>query len=267
MKKPKNNQKVLIYTLSGLVIVSTLIFSLQIFLPSENKPFTLLDFKAPIKGNFQNDQNYNDIPKSIVISSETESASNKYYQITHNYPKITGMGNLNVQDKINLKIKDFSNFAAIKNNFDQSVGIDIEDADQPWRDNVSYEIKLNNDKLLSIKFSRDSFTGGAYPNSYNQGLNFDLKSGEVVNLKDIFRENSDYLSKIKSIVKVKLTSNGLVDEDHTFLNDGDLGSIFDNFTLNQEGGVTVFIKIYRFDEVMVIKPSEINDILKPEFII
>ena len=143
------------------------------------------------------------LPNGIVITAQTESVSNKFYKISHTYPIISGMSDSAVRNKINAAIEDFGNIKKLKNNFNESIGIDIEEGDNPFSDDMDFKVKYNNDSILTFVFNRSSFTGGAYENSYLSILHFDLKSGNKIELKDVFKENSDYLNKIKNILKIK----------------------------------------------------------------
>lgn len=61
----------------------------------------------------------------------------------------------------------------------------IESAQQAWTSEVGYDIKQNSNGLLSIGLSNYLNQGGAHPNITQLFLNFDVKTGKQLALRDV----------------------------------------------------------------------------------
>jgi hypothetical protein len=63
--------------------------------------------------------------------------------------------------------------------------------------NVSYEVAVAQDDLISVEFSIGSYyQGAAHPNSYTAVVNYDLKNGKQLKLADLFKPGAKYLQAI-----------------------------------------------------------------------
>ncbi len=64
---------------------------------------------------------------------------------------------------------------------------------------ISYKTGLATDDLISVQFDVGSyFQGAAHPNSYTQVLNYDVRSGKVLKLADLFKAGAKYLQTLSS---------------------------------------------------------------------
>ena len=61
----------------------------------------------------------------------------------------------------------------------------VESAQQAWTSEVGYDIKQNSNGILSIGLSNYLNQGGAHPNITQLFLNFDVKTGKQLSLRDI----------------------------------------------------------------------------------
>jgi hypothetical protein len=59
-----------------------------------------------------------------------------------------------------------------------------------WPDDhqVAWSVTYASPELLSVSIVHESFCGGAYPNAENSSVTFDLKTGAVLELADLFRD-------------------------------------------------------------------------------
>jgi hypothetical protein len=62
---------------------------------------------------------------------------------------------------------------------------------------ASYDIMLATDDLISVEMVVTSYSGGAYPNETYYTLNYDLRAGRELQLKDLFKPNADYKKAIE----------------------------------------------------------------------
>jgi hypothetical protein len=69
----------------------------------------------------------------------------------------------------------------------------------PWTVETKGEIVHQSPRLVAVELENYSFTGGAHPNSYTTLLNFDVQSGQLLNLEDMIRD----VGELKAIVEEK----------------------------------------------------------------
>ena len=84
--------------------------------------------------------------------------------------------------------------------------------------NVSYEVALAQDDLISVAYSIGSYyQGAAHPNSVSEVVNYDLKNGKPLKLADLFKPGAKYLQAIASYciadLKKQAKDKGLLDEE------------------------------------------------------
>lgn len=79
---------------------------------------------------------------------------------------------------------------------------------------VSYDVILANDDLISISISDYTFMGGAHGGTSSNPINYDLKNNRELKLADIFEPNSDYLKVISdyAIADLKKTVGDMSDD-------------------------------------------------------
>lgn len=74
-----------------------------------------------------------------------------------------------------------------------------------WRDITSYtlsfQIRRIDERIVSITFEDYAYLGGAHGLGYLRGLNFDLKTGRVLHLEDLFEGDVDWKSQINEKAK------------------------------------------------------------------
>ena len=70
---------------------------------------------------------------------------------------------------------------------------------------VSYkfnsQITFFGERYISILFKDDAFLCGAHPSGSIHTLNFDMKTGKILKLSDLFSEGTDYISQLSEMVK------------------------------------------------------------------
>ncbi len=67
-----------------------------------------------------------------------------------------------------------------------------------------FEIKTNERSILSISLLVYSFTGGAHGLTIIKSLTFNTTTGKQYELKDLFKPDSDYVTKLSAIVQKKI---------------------------------------------------------------
>ena len=201
------------------------------------------------------------------------------------YIEVVYPSNPLVQDKINSQIKsemltpigsEKSNddFEIMMQNFlDQYVEFkaEIPDAYQQWELERMIKDKYYDENILCCEFSEYSYLGGAHPNSFLRFSNFDLNSGNKINLSDILIEGySEELNTIAEPIfrrEKELTSEEDLTEAGFWFDDNKF-QINNNFAITGEGLIFYYnsyeITAYAFGPTKIIIPyKEIRKLLKP----
>lgn len=67
--------------------------------------------------------------------------------------------------------------------------------------NVDFEVKKNSDNMLSIRLKYYKYSGGAHGYYEYVSYNIDMRNGKVLDLNDLFKENSDYKKVIDAEIR------------------------------------------------------------------
>jgi hypothetical protein len=112
------------------------------------------------------------------------------------YPQVTCLMNPNAQEIINRTI-----ISTVQMLIQQQGPYEEMDG--------TYELKNNDKGVLSIVLINYSFAGGAHGNTIVKALNFDIETGHVYTLPELFKPNSDYVKRISDIIKVQIKARNL----------------------------------------------------------
>lgn len=113
-----------------------------------------------------------------------------------NYPQVTCLMNLNAQKIINRTIINTVYMLIQEQGFYEEM-------------DGTYELKNNDKGVLSIVLVNYSFAGGAHGNTIARALNFDIETGHVYTLPELFKPNSNYVKKISDIIKVQIKARDI----------------------------------------------------------
>ena len=156
----------------------------------------------------------------LVAKQIKESNKKLMYEIDARYPQLTGGSNPNFE-KFNQVVrapvmKEVAGFKkamapdeAEEARPEGSMGSDL---------NVSYDVALAQDDLISVGFSIGSYyQGAAHPNTVSDVVNYDLKNGKPLKLADLFKPGAKYLQAIANYciadLKKQGKDKGLLDEE------------------------------------------------------
>lgn len=64
-----------------------------------------------------------------------------------------------------------------------------------------YEIKTNERGILSISLFNYAFAGGAHGMTYQKSLTFNVQTGQLYTLQDLFKPGSNYAQEINNIIQ------------------------------------------------------------------
>jgi hypothetical protein len=175
------------------------------------------------------------------------------YQIDAEYPQATGSldnrfekFNLEVKALVSRRVSDFKKQTeAIVN--DQAAQPTPESTPAPTSSSpgntldIGYDIALAKDDLISIKFDVGSYSAGAaHPNSVSAVLNFDVKTGKVLKLADLFSSGAKYLQVLSSYCVKELTrqskaNNSLLDDESIQRGAGPAARNYESWNITKKG--------------------------------
>lgn len=158
-------------------------------------------------------------PSVAEIESKKIKESNEYIEIDLDIPVVTGLKDEKFQEFINKRFEQDA--LKFKEEIEIFVKESHEDAKKEGYDLnkysviIDFEEKRNQENLLSIYVIYHQYTGGAHGIHNDVTYNIDLKTGNLVELKDLFKENVDYKKIIDS--KIKEQINAINEDEKNFL--------------------------------------------------
>src|SRR6185369_1017167 len=156
----------------------------------------------------------------LVLKQIKESNKKLMYEIDARYPQLTGGSNPNFE-KFNQVMRSAATkrVAEFKKDMTPAEGEEARPEGSMGSDlNVSYEVALAQDDLISIQFSVGSYyQGAAHPNTFTEVVNYDLKNGKQLKLADLFKPGAKYLQEIANYciadLKKQAKDKGLLDDE------------------------------------------------------
>lgn len=194
--------------------------------------------------------------ETVILQQNSEGCGNNgsgnCAKIKIEFIELKNLPNFAAMEKINSKIqkellrpigrergnKSFEvlmqNFIDEYNNFKK----EFPESQQEWEIERKAVNNFNDDNILSCTFSEYSYLGGAHPNTFLTLTNFNLKSGEIINLPDILID--EYLDELNNIAEPIFRKEKELTEDINlteagFWFDDDKFSVNNNFSISKDG--------------------------------
>ena len=127
-------------------------------------------------------------------------------------PSISGLEDKKVEEKINKRFEKEA--IEFETEMEKEGKTGLADAKEygythrPYCADIHVKEYKNEGDLLSIYMLYYTYTGGAHGSSYGVSYNIDLKTGDIMKLKDLFKDGYDYKKTIDEKVKAQVDSNG-----------------------------------------------------------
>jgi hypothetical protein len=174
-----------------------------------------------------------------------------YLEITEGpSPRILNSINKQLED-IMIYSQGFENFQHLMDSFIMEYRIYAEaNSEDPlnigWEDQRIMEAVYNNHNIFSISCSFYSFTGGAHPNSWIDYYNFNIQTGKIIDLEDLFTYRE--LKKLQNTGESLFRDMQGINEDDCF-SDYDFWFPDDKFYLTEnffidDQGLTFYYNSY-----------------------
>lgn len=179
------------------------------------------------------------------MDKEVVKKQNKYLKSTLEIP-IINSGNSKIDGEFNKKIKeDILNFYQLSLKEAQSFLDDFELEESNFVADASFEVKKNTTNTISILVKYYKYSGGAHGYYEYIPYNIDLRNGENLTLKQIFKEDVDYkviidkeienqikeLSKKEGLDKI-YDFYGIKENQKFYLDDGKIVIYFDLYEIS-----------------------------------
>ena len=151
----------------------------------------------------------------LVSKQIKESNKKSMYEISAQYPQLTGGNNPNFE-----KFNQAARGSVTKEvaEFKKETGPE-EGAEPPPAGSmassldVTYTVTLARDDLVSVRFDVSTyFQGAAHPNNSSVVINYDLKNGKQLKLADLFKPGAKFLQVISAYCIPELRKKGLPGE-------------------------------------------------------
>ncbi|AHM58219.1 hypothetical protein EAL2_808p07160 (plasmid) [Peptoclostridium acidaminophilum DSM 3953] len=145
---------------------------------------------------------------AVKVDTKVVKKDEAWISIEANIPVVTGINNENVQKLINDMLED----AGIKfvNNLEQQSKEALEYAKTagydyiPYYAGITFEEKFNRNGILSLYVVYDQYTGGAHGSHDDITYNFDLATGEIIPLSELFNEDYNYAATIDKNITAQI---------------------------------------------------------------
>lgn len=119
----------------------------------------------------------------------------------------------------------------------RSMGVDVLDLPR-WSCEVQVRVVLNTSHFLVLQFDETNFTGGAHANVTTRFFNFDLRTGELIAIEQLFKDKSTYYAQLQPLVernmRQHLRSLG-VENLELEIDEGAFSRIPEHFALTRTG--------------------------------
>ena len=147
---------------------------------------------------------------SVLVLKIKTTTKTAFFEMERETPVLYGLKDPNVQNWLNSRIR--APLIAFTDNLRKQAERDYRQwpQDQEFRTyiaHVSYDVTLNNDRLLSMVATMYQYTGGAHGLSFLEPFNFDLHTGKALRLADLFAPGVDYQGLIRAEINRQMAQN------------------------------------------------------------
>lgn len=211
--------------------------------------------------------------KNLSVDSKQINKDNKYIKAELKIPKLV-ISNKKIENILNKKFEsDIMNFYNLSVKEAETYFDDFPEVENKFVVSSDYDVKKNNNKVLSMLIKYYKYSGGAHGIYEYVPYNIDLSSGEIFILKDIFNENSNYKQILEDEIKrqiIELNKEQNLPYNSTQLYD------FNNIKDNQkfyikDDNIVLFFDLYEIAPYVAgipeftIDKGIINDLLRDKY--
>lgn len=162
------------------------------------------------------------------VNKEIKDSSVQYrYFASGSYPQLEGMKDKNIQKKINKHIYDVVKIG-IEDFKNELKDWDLSNVPKDFNSDMdhNYTIFILDTNIFSFSFEVYCYyAGAAHPNHWTVSMNYNMKTGKQIILKDLFKPEEKYLQKISKYCINDLKNQGKLS-----------GYEFDDYMLEEGAG-------------------------------
>lgn len=168
---------------------------------------------------------------SGIVAKGMKFKPNKYVLV--NYPKIEGLKDSQIESKINEEVENI--FIQYRKELKEEDALSVE---------VDYSVELRGDLLTIIMTGYDYSFGAAYGMPVMEYNYININTGEFYHLKDLFKVDSDYTSKLNELINIEIDKR-LDEDENSYFSDAFTGIKEEhNFILLED---SIIIYFYPYD--------------------
>lgn len=200
-KKETMLNRLLKYTKAGGVSVAAAVLTITI-LANANPAISYAMEKIPIIGNI-----------TKVVTFRTYSDQTKDFQANIEVPQIEADGNENIKDavtQVNKSVEEYTDELIAQYEGDMKAS----NGEGNYVMDTSYKVINDTDNILTLRIDTVVAMGGS--NSFSKFYHINKKTGNVFELKDVFKESSDYVTLISDNIKEQMADQMAKDENLTY---------------------------------------------------
>ena len=116
------------------------------------------------------------------------------------YPVVERLADKNVEQYINSVIMGIVNNLIVNTGYYENPMTDV---------TGRYHIRTNEKGILSISIEMYWFAGGAHGMTVLKSVTFDVNTGRIYRLEDLFKENVDYVKPLSDIIKRQIQERNI----------------------------------------------------------
>ena len=181
--------------------------------------------------------------RNAAVDSKVINKENKYIKSELKIPKLV-MNNKEIERILNKKFEsDIMNFYNTSVKEAESYFDDFPDAENKFVISSDYEVKKSNNKVLSMLIKYYKYSGGAHGYYEYVPYNIDLRNGNNLLLKEIFKAEVDYKTIIDKEIEKQIKELGKKDKD--------LDKIYDFYGIKEnqkfyleDGKIVIYFDLY-----------------------
>lgn len=175
--------------------------------------------------------------------------------------------------ELNQKIEEYT--SRIIEAYEQDVAVNGSEGHEAL--NLDYEIITDNDRLFTLRFDESIVMAGTM--HAVMIYNLDKTTGQLISLKDLFKEGSDYITVLSDNIKEQMHDQMEADENISYFYETDMPDLNfteisedENFYISEAGTLTLVFDKYEIAPGYMgsvefeIPTSSISDIIKDGYL-
>ena len=240
MKGKKDNMKKITFrfTKVGTITAAAALIGIVI-LANSNPSIAYAMKKIPIIGAITD-----------VVTFRTYQDKTKDFEANIKVPKIeTDDKDKNIKkaaEEVNKSVEEYTDMLIEQYNADMKAS----EGEGHYAVDTSYQVITNNDKIFTLRIDTVVAMGGS--NSFSKFYHIDKESGNVITLKDLFKDDTDYITVISDNIKKQMKEQMEADELITYFLEDEENSEWNfkeikgdqNFYFNKSGEIVIVFDKY-----------------------